>query len=74
MVQIFEPLKIADSHATRVAEDIRQELNSIMQHYLLCLKSGRAVCCLDDKLGLKTAGIANIDGFLQSRRNEEITR
>ena len=74
MIQIFKPFKIADSHATRVAQDIRKELNAFLKHDLLCLESGGAVGRLNDQLSLKTMSIANIDGFLQSSRNEEITK
>ena len=72
MIQIFKPFKIADSHATRVAQDIRKELNAFLKHDLLCLESGGAVGRLYDELALKPVGIVDVDGLFEGSWDEDI--
>lgn len=74
MIEIFQPFEVADSDSTGIAENIRQELDSLLQQNLLSLESSGAVGCLNDEFGLESVGVADVDGLLQGGWDEEITR
>jgi hypothetical protein len=74
VVEVLEPLEIADCHTSSIAEDVRQELNSLLEKHILTLKSGGTVGCLNDQLGLESVGIVDVDRLLKGGRDEEIAK
>ena len=72
MLQVLQPLKVADCHSPSITQDIRQELNSFCKTNLLSLESGGAVGCLYDQLAFEEMSVDAVDGHLQCGWHENI--
>lgn len=61
VLDILEPLEVADSDTTSVAEHIRQEAHSLLEQDLLSLAGGGTIGSLHDELALETVSIVDVD-------------
>ena len=73
MVQILEPLEIADGNTTCVTEDIRKELVAFGKHDLFGFESGGSICSFNNELGLEFVGIGLVNGLFQGCWDEDIS-
>lgn len=72
MFDVLEPFEVADCHTTAVAENIRQEADSLLEKDLLALAGCGAVGCLHDELAPEAVGIVDVDRLLEGGRDEDI--
>lgn len=73
MLQVLEPLEVADGDTAGVAEYVGQELHSLGQEDFLCSLSGGSVGGLNDQLAVELVGVVYVDRLLECGRNENIT-
>lgn len=64
VLQVLQPLEIADCHATSIAQHVRQEFYSFGETDLLALESSGAVGSFNDHFALEEMGVDAIDGHL----------
>ena len=73
VVQIFQPLKVTDSHTTSITQDIRKEVNTSFDEDFFSFESSRPISSLNNKFRLEFVSIIDIDCLLKCSRNKEIT-
>ncbi len=64
VLQVLQPLEIADCHSASIAQHIRQEFYAFCETDLLALESGRAVGSFNHHFALEEMGVDAIDGHL----------
>lgn len=73
VLEVLQPLEIADSDSTSIAEDVRQESDTLGQADLLSFDGGGAIGSLHDDFALEEMGIVDVDGHFESGRDENVT-
>ena len=73
MLEVLEPLEIADSDTSSIQEDIRKEADTLSSADPFPFQGGGAIGSLDYDFALETMGIVLVDGHLEGSRDEEIT-
>ena len=61
MLDVLEPLEVANCDSTGVAEHIWQEAHSLLEQDLLALAGGGTISGLHDELALETVGVVDVD-------------
>lgn len=61
MIEVLEPLEVADSDTSSIAEDVRKELNALSQQDLLALQSSGPISSLHNQLCLESIGVVHVD-------------
>lgn len=72
VLDVLEPLEVADGDTSSIAEHIRQEADSLFEEDILALASRWSVCSLDDELALELVCVVDVDGLLESCRDEYV--
>lgn len=57
MLEIFQPLEIADSHTTSIAEDVRQKFDAFGHGDSLSFDCGGTVGCLNNDAALESVSV-----------------
>lgn len=73
MLDVLEPLKVADCDTSSVAEHIRQEADSLFEENILALAGCWSVGSLDDQLALELVCVVDVDGLLEGCWDEDVT-
>lgn len=71
---VLEPLEVADGDSSSVAEHIRQEADSFFEEDVLALASGWPVSSLNDEFALELVSVVKVDGLLEGRGDENVTK
>ena len=74
MLEVLDPLEVADDDAPRVGQDIGHDGNAALAEDLVGLGPGRAVGGLDDQLGLDGLGLLPVEDSSQRRGNQDVDR
>ena len=72
MLDVLEPLEVADCDTSSVAEHVRQEAHSLFKEDILTLAGCRSICSLNDELALELVCVVDVDGLLEGCWDEEI--
>jgi len=74
VIEVLQPLEVACSDTSSIAENVRQEFNTLVKKFLLSTKSSGSVGCFHNQLGLELISVDCIDGLFEGSRNEEISK
>lgn len=72
MLNVLEPLEVADCDTSSVAEHIRQEADSLFEENILALAGCWSVGSLDDELALELVCVVDVDGLLEGCWDEDV--
>lgn len=72
VVEVLQPLEVADGDTTGVNEDIREEDNSLLGEDLLSSDCGGTICSLRDHLALELVSVVLVHSLLERSRNEHV--
>src|SRR5579883_907546 len=70
---VLYPLEVANGHATRICENIRNDKYSFRFEYRIGTRRRRAIRALDDELGLNVMSVTLRNAVFAGRRYEHIT-
>src|SRR6266566_1967128 len=71
-VQVLDPLEVADGHATRIAQDVRDHERAVLEEGDVGLGRRRAIRRLGDEPRLDVSGVAGRDLVLEGGRDEDV--
>ena len=74
MLDVLEPLEVADSDTAAVAEHVGEEADALLEQDGLALGGGGAVGSLHDQLALEIVGVVDVDRLLEGGRDEDIAK
>lgn len=72
MLDVLEPLEVADSHSSCVAEDVREEAHSLLEQDLLSLAGSGTIGSLHDQLAVESVSVVDVDGLLEGSWDEDV--
>lgn len=73
MLNVLEPLEVADCHSSCVAEDVGEEAHSLLEQDLLSLAGSRPIGSLHDQLAVEPVGVVDVNGLLEGSWDEDVT-
>lgn len=73
VLYILQPLEIAHSNSSSIAEDIRQKTHSFFEKNLLSLASSRPIGSLDNQLAVESISVVDINRLLKGSRDKDVT-
>lgn len=74
VIEVLEPLEVAGSHTSGIAQDIGQELDSLSKQFFLSTESSGSVGSLNDEGSLELVGILQVNGLFEGGGDEEIAK
>lgn len=72
MLDVLEPLEVADCYSSCVAEDVGEEAHSFLEQDLLSLASSGTIGSLHDQLAVESVSIVEVDGLLEGSWDEDV--
>lgn len=72
MIHILQPLEVADSNTTSIAQHIGQELDASWEEDLLSFNCGWAIGSLDDEFAVEFVCVVAVDWFLEGGGDEDV--
>ena len=73
MLDVLEPLEVADRHSSSVAKDVGEEAHSLLEQDLLSLAGSRAIRSLYDQFAVEPISIVDVDRLLEGSWDEDVT-
>lgn len=72
MLNVLEPLEVADCYSSSIAKDIGKEAYSLLEEDLFSLTSSWTISSLYDQLAVESISIVDVDGLLESSWDKDV--